>query len=80
MQNELSFYNPSHVLWVCPDCITDVVRDAKRRGIEYRIPGHYTEGQCEYSGCTRPPRTEGDEELGPGYSRLLQLFIGDVNQ
>ena len=80
MQRELAFHNPQHVLWVCPDCIGTVIKEAKRRGISFRVPGHYTEGSCEYVHCERPPRTEDGEELGPGYSRMLQLFIGDINR
>lgn len=59
------------------------------------LTGHYAEGRCQYVGCSRPPRIEygdglipGDEtswtsadlvERPSGYSRLLQLVIGDIN-
>jgi hypothetical protein len=85
MQQEISRHPPGHAIWVCPDCIGDVVKVAKGKEVSYYLAGHYTEGQCQYMGCVRPPRLEYDEaaesivEKPRGYSRFLQLFIGDVN-
>jgi len=97
MQQELSNHAPNELMWVCPSCITEVIKIAKSKGIPFHVPGHYTEGQCQYEGCTRPQRTEyGDDdpkflvdpllpwanedlvERPAGYSKLLQLFIGDI--
>jgi hypothetical protein len=83
--------------WVCPSCLSEISRKAKNQGRQIHITGHYSEGQCQYIGCTRPPRLEyrdigieaGDDEAGwtendlvelpKGYSRFLQLVIGDIN-
>jgi hypothetical protein len=68
-----------------PGLYWEVIKLAKAKGIPFNVPGHFTEGQCQWEGCTRPPRTEYDEEFEqlverPGrYSRLLQLFIGEVD-
>lgn len=84
MQQEIARHPPGHTLWVCPACVGEVVRVAKGKGVSYYLAGHYTEGQCQYVGCVRPPRQEYDEamevivEKPRGYSRFLQLFIGDV--
>lgn len=58
------------------------------------MTGHYTEGRCEFIGCSRPTRIEyGDSaveddiswtekdkvEYPAGHSRFLQLVIGDIN-
>lgn len=75
MVEEISKHSPGSALWICPDCIKEVVNKAKEKGSGYHIPGHYTEGQCQYSGCTRPTYLDFPEK----HSILLQLFIGDVN-
>lgn len=86
LQQEISFHPPGHANWVCPSCLTEVSRKSKDTGKYIRITGHYSEGQCQYVGCTRPARTELHEEsettiieLPKGYSRFLQLVIGDIN-
>lgn len=79
MQQEIARHPPGHAFWVCPACLTQVVKKAKKDGVPHHVTGHYTEGHCQYVGCERPPRQEGNEELARGYSRFLQLFIGDVN-
>lgn len=85
MQREMAFHPPGHAIWICPDCYSSAISVAKAKGITHQLAGHYTEGQCQFVGCVRPPRIEYDEEMENlvekprGYSRLLQLFIGDVN-
>jgi hypothetical protein len=78
MQMEISMH-AGQAIWVCPSCVSIVVKKAKKKGSSYILPGHYTEGVCQYKKCTRPPRKEGDVELPAGYSRLLQLFIGAID-
>lgn len=108
MQQEIVRHPPGHANWVCPACLKDVVAVAKAKDVPVRLTGHYTEGQCQYRGCTRPPRHEFDVpsdhflvgtedevedqmvhqsgwtdadlvERPRGYSRFLQLVIGDIN-
>lgn len=98
MQNEIAQHPAGHANWVCPACLRDVVQLGKDRGIQVHLTGHYTEGQCQFVGCTRPPRfeyrdaepfVEGDAdsswiemdivERPRGYSRFLQLVIGNIN-
>lgn len=85
MQQELAQHPAGMTHWVCPACLSDVLRRAKEKGVSVNLAGHYTEGQCQYVGCTRPPRTEFDEQLEViverprGFSRFLQLVIGDIN-
>ncbi len=86
LQREISFHPPGHANWVCPACLTEVSKKAKSTGKNIRITGHYSEGQCQYIGCTRPPRRELREDsetdlidLPKGHSRFLQLIIGDIN-
>lgn len=84
MQQEIAQHLPGHTNWVCPSCLKDVVQVAKSRGVEIRLTGHYTEGQCQFIGCVRPPRTElGDsgelQQFPKYYSRFLQLIIGAIN-
>jgi hypothetical protein len=75
MQKEVARHPPGYAFWVCPACVAELVKDAKTRGASFHLPGHYTEGQCQYQDCTRPARTEGDEQLPERYSRFLQLII-----
>lgn len=84
MQQEISQHPPGHANWVCPSCLRDVVKIGETKGIPLHLTSHYAEGQCQFVGCTRPPRVEmGDDgnsiELPRGYSRLLQLVVGDIN-
>lgn len=96
MQLEISRHPPGHANWVCPACLTEVSKKAKSQEKSIFMTQHYSEGQCQYVGCTRPPRLEyrdadpfsdGDKpwteedliERPRGYSRLLQLVIGDIN-
>ena len=90
MQDELANYDPSEVVWVCPDCLHGIFRSAKKAGIKITAPGHYSEGICEFLGCSRPATREEAEglpgmpggrvvELPPGFSRYRQLLIGKIN-
>lgn len=84
MQREIALHPPGHANWVCPMCLGDAAKVTKAKGAELVMTGHYSEGQCEFVGCTRPGRVElGDDgntyEFPRGYSRLLQLVIGDIN-
>ncbi len=99
MQRELARHPPGQANWVCPACLKEVVKAGKSKGVPVHLTGHYTEGQCQFVGCTRPPRVEyaaGSEEAVDdqlsqewtkddlvekprGYSRFLQLVIGDIN-
>ncbi len=85
MQQEIAQHLPGHTNWVCPGCLKDVVQVAKHKNIEMYLTGHYSEGQCQFIGCTRPARIElGDDgearQFPCNYSRFLQLVIGDINQ
>jgi hypothetical protein len=75
MQRELSQHAVGYAFWVCPECASVLVKDAKNRGVSFRLPGHFTEGQCQHVGCTRPERAEGEVVLPPRFSRFLQLII-----
>lgn len=82
MQQEMAKHPPGTVNWVCPSCIPEVIKLAKEKGISIHIPGHYTEGQCQFVNCSRGARTEEvpqHQEVPVGYSRLLQLIVGDIN-
>lgn len=89
---------PGQANWVCPGCLSEVSKKAKATGKKIYMTQHYAEGQCQYVGCTRPPRLEFREahpgipedaetpwtdvdvvEKPRGYSRMLQLVIGDIN-
>lgn len=75
MQREIARHPTGYAFWVCPACVTVLAKEAKAIGQPFHLPGHFTEGQCQYAGCTRPERTEGGEELPPRFSRFLQLII-----
>jgi hypothetical protein len=77
MQRELARHPVGYAFWVCPACVSVLAKDAKTREVSFHLPGHFTEGQCQYEGCTRPERVEGDEQLPPRFSRFLQLIIYD---
>jgi hypothetical protein len=95
LQQEVSMHPAGQTNWVCPACLPEICRTAKTQGRSIHLTGHYTEGRCQYVRCTRPPRSEfrdvgvedvearwkeGDiVELPSGYSRFLQLVIGDIN-
>ena len=94
MHHKVAQHPPGYANWVCPSCLREVAKRAKTEGKPIEITGHYTEGRCQYIGCSRPPRIEHGDVLGPdetswtdadlverpsGYSRLLQLVIGDIN-
>lgn len=108
MQQEIGRHPPGHANWVCPACLKDVVNIAKAKGVPIHLTGHYSEGQCQFVGCTRPPRYEFREadqfsvgesedevesqlakqsgwtvedliEKPRGYSRFLQLVVGDIS-
>lgn len=96
LQREISLHPAGYTNWVCPSCLQEISRKAKNQGKHIQMTGHYSEGQCQYKGCTRPSRLEyrdigieGDDETGwkendlvevpRGYSRFLQLVIGDIN-
>lgn len=96
LQQEISLHPVGQANWVCPSCLSEICRKAKVSGKAVHLTGHYTEGQCQYVGCIRPPRiefrdvgAETEDEIGwteedivelpRGYSRLLQLVIGDIN-
>jgi hypothetical protein len=74
MQQELSKHPDGHIMWVCPACLKEAISIAKEKDVFYHIPAHYTEGLCEFPGCSRP--AYGD--MPPKYSPLLQLFIGSI--
>lgn len=83
MQEEIAKHEPGMVTWVCPGCLNDLIEKANSKGIAISFPGHFTEGQCQYSNCQRPARQENvprPQEVVPGYSRLLQLVIGKINE
>lgn len=75
MRRELAEHPEGSAFWVCPACVSVLAKDAKTCGLSFHLPGHFTEGQCQYDGCTRPERTEGEEALPPRFSRFLQLII-----
>jgi hypothetical protein len=94
MHKEISSHPPGHTNWVCPSCLAEVSKKAKSQGKDIQMTGHYTEGRCQFIGCTRPERVEYgdstvDDEVGwaegdkverpKGHSRFLQLVIGDIN-
>jgi hypothetical protein len=94
MQKEMSGHPPGHANWVCPACLPIVSKKAKSQGKSIHMTAHYTEGRCQFIGCERPGRVEYadgaiDNEAGwteedkieypKGYSRFLQLVIGDIN-
>lgn len=75
MQKELARHPEGHAFWVCPACVSYLAKDAKAREVSFHLPGHYSEGQCQYAECTRPERVEGGEQLPARFSRFLQLII-----
>ena len=58
MQQEIARHPPGMANWVCPSCIREVAKLARHRGVRFYFTSHYTEGQCQYKGCTREPRVE----------------------
>jgi hypothetical protein len=80
LQNELALHPPEEVFWACPQCIAEIAKEAKKQKMSLRLPGYYTEGQCQYKGCTRPARVEDGVELPPGFSRFLQVVLGPFNK
>lgn len=80
MQEELAQHPPEEVCWVCPACLSEVAKQAKEQSFEFRLPGYFTEGQCQYRRCQRPARVEEGVELPRGWSRFLQLVLGPINK
>lgn len=76
LQNELSYVAPENKLWVCSDCVKDLMRLGKELQTKLITPGYYSEGFCQSPTCSRPNRTEPGEELQARHSILLQLLIG----
>lgn len=79
MQQEITRHAPGTAFWACPACISEIVSAAKAKGLPVHLPGHFTEGQCQYKNCQRPGRVEEGIELPPRYSRFLQLVISPLN-
>lgn len=84
LKHEISLHPPGFTNWVCPACLTEVVKKMKQKNMYVKLTGHYSEGQCQYIGCRRIAREEPGEsgviQLPKGYSRFLQLIIGDINK
>lgn len=90
MQDELKNYPAEEINWACSECLRDISVWAKQTGAKVDFPGFFSEGACTYRGCSRPSRVEDGEgfpglssgqtvEVGPGYSRFLQLVIGRIH-
>lgn len=75
MQQEISFHDPKEVTWVCPTCLPKITQWARDNQVQVTVPGHYSEGLCEYPWCTR---TE-DTMFGPArYSMFRQVVFGPI--
>jgi hypothetical protein len=79
MQEEIARHQSGHAMWLCPTCVNDAVREAKTKSIPYLLPGHFTEGFCQYKSCTRAAMRLGKEEIQARFSAFLQLFIGALD-
>ncbi len=79
MQAEIARHPTGHAIWVCPGCVSDAIKEAKKRGAPFSLPGHFTEGICQFRGCARPSSIEAGVELPAGHSKFLQLFISPIN-
>lgn len=78
MQQELSMHPDDEKMWVCPTCVSEVVKLARIAGARCDLVGHYTEGFCQFPSCTRPAVVIGELEQPERFSRFLQLIIGPV--
>ena len=79
MQEEIASHPQGEAIWVCPSCVGPAVKAAKAAGVPYHLPGHYTEGQCQYKHCDRPPYMDNGVERPAGYSPYLQILFGPIN-
>jgi hypothetical protein len=68
MQEELSFYQPGTVWWLCPECVARIKSRRDIRGQHIKLLGFYTEGECQNAHCHRADR----------HSPILQLLLGDI--
>ncbi len=77
MQQELINLNKAgkQTIWVCPSCLDEVIKQMKNNSQFFHLPGHFTEGQCQYDLCQRTERLEGADIIPSKYSRFLQLLI-----
>jgi hypothetical protein len=84
MREEMAKHDSKKVFWLCPDCVSPVLKNHRAAGVPFVLPGYFTEGQCQNPSCPRPAPTgigghpmkdEEGNDLPPGWSRFLQLFI-----
>ena len=84
MQDELKQYEPGKAVWLCSDCADLAISQVRSAGLPHRLPGYFTEGQCQNTACPRPAIVTADgsimkddqgNDLPPGWSPFLQLFI-----
>ena len=79
MQEEIAQHPPGETAWVCPSCLSAISKTVKERGYRLTLPGHFTEGQCQYKDCDRPAHLENGVEIPARFSRFLQLVIGPID-
>ncbi len=76
MRQEISFHDPREVTWVCSDCLGKIIKWSKQYHVNITVPGHYTEGLCQYPWCTRAQNDlTGDP---PKFSMFLQVVFGAI--
>lgn len=76
MQAALTQYDPQIVTWVCPLCVQVIMAWRKQYEIEVKIPGYFSEGECQYPWCENPGMPEFG--LPPKYSVFRNLIIGAI--
>lgn len=76
MQREISLHDPQEVTWACPNCVWKILRWARQYHVRIAVPGHYSEGICEYPWCDRPENeVTGDP---PRFSVFRQVVFGAI--
>ena len=72
-QEEVSYETSigTTALWVCPDCASDVIKEARANGKKAKLPGFYGEGYCQRPECQRP--LHASDPAAARYSIMLQI-------
>ncbi len=76
MQHQVSYFPQREITWVCPTCLDTVIAWANQNGVQIAMWGFYSEGFCQYPGCTRPE----EPLLGmpARYSTMRQIVYGQI--
>jgi hypothetical protein len=76
MQNQISYFPPEQITWVCPACLDTVIEWGQQNGVKVELWGFYSEGYCEYPGCVR--QEDPTISQPARYSTFRQIVYGAI--